>query len=145
MVANSLGHIAEFYTLTAPSKYHPVRGNGSRNRNYNNTTPREANDYLGHTFQLIRSELNRRGIRIYGVRVAEPHHDGTPHWHLLLFMQPEHQKQAREVFAHYALMEDGNEKGAKKHRFKAVTIDPKKAQQPHTLPNTSLRTSMAPT
>lgn len=60
---------------------------------------------------------------VYGFRIAEPQHDGTPHWHLLLFVGPEHRTTLRKIMRHYALQEDGNEPGAHKHRFKAVPID----------------------
>jgi hypothetical protein len=81
---------------------------------------------LPDALTLIRAELHRRGIQPYGFRVVEPHHDGTPHWHLLLFMPPEHRATVREVMRHYALQEDGDEPGAALHRFKAIAIDPDK-------------------
>jgi hypothetical protein len=74
----------------------------------------------------VRAAWARKGIDNYGFRVAEPHHDGTPHWHLMLFIPAEQEKQASEIFKRYALEEDGNERGAEEYRFKAVTIDPKK-------------------
>ena len=63
---------------------------------------------------------------MYGFRVAEPQHDGTPHWHLLLFLHPEQVTTLRAVCAHYALQSDPDEPGATNHRFKAVRIDPDK-------------------
>ncbi len=51
-------------------------------------------------------------IRAFGFRVAEPHHDGTPHWHLLLFLRPEEVEFATAVFRKHALKEDGYEPGA---------------------------------
>ena len=70
--------------------------------------------------------MHRKGIRPYGFRVVEPHHDGTPHWHLLLFMPEQHREIVRGVFRTYALLDSGNEPGAQEHRFKAVGIDPQK-------------------
>jgi len=60
------------------------------------------------------------------MRVAEPHHDGTPHWHLLLFIPKDQATIATSIFAKYALQEDGDEAGAKEHRLKTVLIDPAK-------------------
>jgi len=124
-VATQMGHAGEFYTLTSPSKYHAY-SNGKANPKFNNATPKEVNDYFNNNWKLIRSALQKKNIHPYGFRVVEPHHDGTPHWHLLLFMHPEDVKTTREVFQKYALKEDGYERGAKKHRFNATSIDPKK-------------------
>jgi hypothetical protein len=125
-VAGLLNHAGEFYTLTTPSRMHACLHNGENNPRYDGTTTLQAHEYLTHLWALIRSELNRREIRPYGFRVVEPHHDGTPHWHLLLFMPPEHTKIIREVMSRYALTDSGDEPGAKTHRFKAISIDPAK-------------------
>ncbi len=66
-------------------------------------------------------------IPVYGFRIAEPQHDGTPHWHMLLFMPPEQTEKVREIMRHYALQTDGNEPGALEHRFKAISIDKSKS------------------
>ncbi len=126
MVADLVGHAGEFYTLTTPSRMHACRHDGQPNPRYDRTTPLQAHAYLTHLWALIRAELHRRGIQPYGFRVVEPHHDGTPHWHLLLFMPPEHRATLREVMQRYALLENGDEPGALRHRFKAVAIDPDK-------------------
>ncbi|OIQ64908.1 bacteriophage replication protein A [mine drainage metagenome] len=55
--------------------------------------------------------------------MAEPHQDGTPHWHLLLFTHPDNIPQVRVIMQHYALEEDGDEPGAQEHRFKYEPID----------------------
>jgi hypothetical protein len=125
-VADQHGHCGEFYTLTTPSKMHAVLSSGSANPKYQGCTPREANEYLGHIWRLIRAELHRRGIRPYGFRVAEPHHDGTPHWHFLLFMPDQDAAVVRKIIRHYALLEAGDEAGAEKHRFTAIAIDKNK-------------------
>ena len=126
MVADQLGHIGEFYTLTAPSRMHAMLKKGGPNPRYDGTTPDKAHKHLCNIFKRIRSKLHRNGKFIYGVRVVEPNHDGTPHWHLLLFMEPSAKEHIRSVFQEYALQTDGNESGAKKHRFKAVSIDKEK-------------------
>ena len=74
-----------------------------------------------------RSKLDREGIRCYGFRIAEPHHDGTPHWHLLLFFHPDEAAQARKIARHYLWKTDSpGEPGAWRHRFNSKAIDPEK-------------------
>jgi hypothetical protein len=120
-VADTVGHVGEFYTLTTPSRFHAYHHNGKANKKFEQLTPKDAQQWLNQTWAMIRAELARQGIRPFGFRVAEPHHDGTPHWHFLLFMSPEHTKLVRKIVKKYALRE--TEKGAKKYRFKAVKID----------------------
>ncbi|WP_461552938.1 replication endonuclease [Sulfuriferula sp.] len=43
--------------------------------------------------------------------VAEPHHDATPHWHMLLFVAPEQRDRFREIIRHYALQDSPDEEG----------------------------------
>ena len=58
--------------------------------------------------------------------IAEPQHDGTPHWHILLFVEPQQIDTVKSVVTHYALQEDGDEKGAIENRCDFKLIDPKK-------------------
>lgn len=123
-IAQVKDHAAEFYTLTAPSKYHARHHvTGKVNPKYNGATPRETQKYLTDLWQLIRSKLAREEIYIYGFRIVEPHHDATPHWHALFFTDKANVKRLRDIMRSYALAEDGNEAGAAKHRFKAEPID----------------------
>jgi len=126
-IANELDHVGEFYTITCPSRMH-VRLSGSckPNPKYDDTTPEQAQKYLNKVWARIRAKLKRDNLNVYGFRIAEPQHDGTPHWHLLLFMPPEQVAKIREVIQHYALETDGDEPGAKEHRFTAITIDKSK-------------------
>ena len=119
-IADDLKHVGEFYTLTCPSR---LNKSGKPNPNYDGTTPKEAQFYLRKIWSHIRTALSNRSIPIYGIRVAEPHHDGTPHWHFLLFIEPHNRQLVRSIFRQYALKIDGDEKGAEKYRFKAVAID----------------------
>lgn len=123
-IADDLGHVAEFYTLTCPSRMHArLSKSGEANPKYDGTTPKQAQTYLTELWARIRAKLKRDDIEIYGFRVAEPHQDGTPHWHLLLFTTPEYIDTLRKIFLHYALHEDGDEAGAKERRFTCVPID----------------------
>lgn len=123
-VSKSLGHVAEFCTITCPSRMHrSYAKSGTPNPRYDGTTPREAQAYLAKMWARLRSALKRRRIEVYGFRIAEPQHDGTPHWHLLLFVHPDHIDTLRALFQHYALQTDGDEHGAKKHRFTTIAID----------------------
>lgn len=125
-IAEHCGDEGLFITLTAPSKYHAMLHQGGANPKWNGASPRETQAYLCNVWAKIRAELNRQGIKVYGFRVAEPHHDATPHWHLILYTRPEHIRAVKRIFWHYALEVDGNEKGAKRRRCTFKTIDRKK-------------------
>lgn len=123
-LANEMGLVGMFYTLTAPSRYHSTHVNsGRRNDKYRDVSPRQTQKYLCKVWARVRAKWGREGIRTFGFRVAEPHHDSTPHWHLLLFLRPEEVDYATAIFRKHALKEDGNEKGASEHRFTVTPID----------------------
>ncbi|HEU0282772.1 MAG TPA: replication endonuclease, partial [Gallionella sp.] len=126
-IASELGHIGEFYTVTCPSRMHARKStNGKPNTKYDGSTPLQAQKHLNIVLARARAKLKRDNISVYGFRIAEPQHDGTPHGHLLLFMEQRHTEKVREIIRHYALEVDGDEKGALEHRFKAVAIDKSK-------------------
>ena len=123
-IADDLGHVAEFYTITCPSRMHArLAESGKENPKYDGSTPRESQSHISTVWKRIRAKLKRDGIEVYGFRVTEPHQDGTPHWHLLVFSHPNNIPKIREIMRHYALETDGDEPGARKHRFKYEPID----------------------
>ncbi len=87
LIAEMRGDCAVFYTITCPSRFHSTLNNGRPNPTWTNTTVRQSSDYLVGMFAAFRKAMHKAGLRWYGVRVAEPHHDGTVHWHLLCFMR----------------------------------------------------------
>ncbi|UYE91955.1 replication protein [Aeromonas phage A051] len=108
--AEQQGHVGVFFTWTAPSRFHAWKtsGNGKTvdNDKYDGTTPRETCSYLAKLWSLTRAALKRNGTPVYGFRVCEPHHDGTPHWHMLLFMRPSDRNKVISTLQHYALHDD---------------------------------------
>jgi len=126
-IAIQQGHIALFLTMTCPSKYHRAYSHsGDPTPNWNGATPSDGQDYLSRTWSRIRASLDRGKIFPYGFRIAEPHHDGTPHWHLSLFIPAEHKSVLLETMQRYCFEEDGDEKGAAEHRLEIVEIDSNK-------------------
>ncbi len=122
--AKEKDHIGVLFTLTCPSRMHSALSkSGRRNPKYDNTTPIEAQSYLNNLWAKVRAKYKRDDIQIYGVRVVEPHHDETPHWHLLLFMPPQDYEAACTVLQKYALLDTPNEPGAVKRRLSTVKID----------------------
>ena len=80
--------------------------------------PRDTQRYLNKVWAQLRAQFAKRGIGFFGFRGVEPHHDGTPHWHLLMYVKPEHKDDVIHLFRKKALELDGDEFGAKKYRFK---------------------------
>lgn len=126
--AASVGDVGMFITLTTPSKYHPTRQVGKAesktvqlNHGWNETafTPKDGQRYLCRIWSLMRTAFKDNDLEVYGMRVVEPHHDGTPHWHMMLFCKPGQRKAINEIMRRYALKEDGHEKGAAKQRFES--------------------------
>ncbi len=114
-----------FITITTPSKYHPTRavGKNSPKVHFNHKwdeeayTPKDGQRYLVKLFSKIRTAFKDAGLQVYGVRVVEPHHDATPHWHMMLFTSKEQRQQVIDIMRRYAMAEDGDERGAAKNRF----------------------------
>ncbi|ENM5889942.1 replication endonuclease [Vibrio mimicus] len=108
-IATSLGLQGLFLTLTTPAQFHNSYKKGGFIGHWNGASPRDAQAYLNNVWQRIRAKLGREDIRWFGVRVAEPHHDGTPHWHLLLWVKPEEVLRVTDIFIRYAVKADMHE------------------------------------
>jgi Bacteriophage replication gene A protein (GPA) len=122
-VADKLKWEAIFATATAPSAFHPQLFHGAANPRYSGATVREAQDWLCTTWSRVRSQLDRDGVKYFGFRVAEPHHDGTPHWHMLLFVKKGMRKLLSRTLVSGWLKEYGEEPGAYRKRVTIERID----------------------
>jgi hypothetical protein len=119
-LAEDLGYQAFFVTWTTPSKYH-------RNSDkWNGSKPSETQKYLCGQWAKCRAAIKRKNIDWFGVRVAEPHSDSTPHWHLLVFTAKSDAAIMRGIMSRYAFEHDADENGALKHRFTVEEIDTSK-------------------
>lgn len=128
-IANEQGMAGEFYTITAPSRYHAVHSKGGFVSQWNGASPQDTQRYLCNVWAKTRAALSRAGIHVFGFRVVEPHHDGTPHWHMLLFMRPQDVEAVRDIICFHARIADSEElqtPHALKARFHVEPIDPDK-------------------
>lgn len=137
VIANGVGHAAQFITITCPSRMHKwVRGDdrlAKPNRKYDGTLPNAAQAYLSGQWAKFRSAARHAGLDLYGFRIAEPHHDGCPHWHMLLWHagltskgEPSVQVLHKLLRRYFLLNDSATESGAEKYRIKVEAIDPKK-------------------
>lgn len=115
-----------FTTNTTPSRFHAVlHKTGAINPRWveaGKPTPKDGQAWLCSTWAKCRAALARRGLGVFGIRVAEPHQDGTPHWHMLIWCKPGMWAAVAAIMAHYWLEDDGDEPGAQEHRFKAKAM-----------------------
>ncbi|WP_449547189.1 replication endonuclease [Lelliottia amnigena] len=127
LVAQQRGDVGIFLTITCPSKYHSNIQSGHHNAKWNHTTVAQAQQYLCRVWNRATAKLKREDLRPYGFRVAEPHHDGTPHWHALLFMPQAEVKATVAILREYFIKEDRAELGRNTGaRFKSKKMDPRK-------------------
>lgn len=113
---------AEFWTLTAPGRMHALSADGRHPVGYRGETPTDVRDYLQGVWSRVRAGLARRGIECAGLRIAEPHADGTPHYHFLILLPPSRATEAWALFAAHGLAVDPNAPGAQQHRVKREVI-----------------------
>lgn len=121
--AKAAGHEGMLVTLTAPSAFHAYTEEGRRNPLWNGSTIRDAQAWLNRMWARARAKLARLSVLYYGLRVAEPHHDGTPHWHCLLFAARRHIETLRQVLRGVWLSEFSDERGADRVRCDFTAID----------------------
>ena len=127
LIAEMRGDCSVFYTITCPSRFHATLNNGRPNPKWTSESVRQSSDYLVSTFAAFRKAMHKTGMRWYGVRVAEPHHDGTVHWHLLCFMRKKDRRSITELLRKFAIREDREELGNNTGpRFRSELIDSRK-------------------
>ncbi|WP_426991921.1 replication endonuclease [Methylomonas sp. CM2] len=105
--AKALGYSCLFLTFTAPSDHHPS------SFKYFAYTPRETLNLLNGQWNEFRTEYcKNRKIPMFGLSMIEPHKDGCPHLHKLLFCPPYLVDAIVEELSRIFLRVDGDESGA---------------------------------
>jgi hypothetical protein len=104
-IAKQRGLKPLFMTLTLPSEYHmrktTKKGLLVPNPKHNGITPKEAVKALTKMFAKLRQDRGLKELskeqRIY-FRVNEPHKDGTPHTHILMFVPVDRVERVKKAF-----------------------------------------------
>lgn len=125
--ADSAGLVGLFTTNTCPSRFHSQRKSGGKNPNYDGSTPGDAQKWLCKTWAACRAKLQREGLRVVGFRVAEPHHDGCPHWHMLLWCHAGDAAAVAAIVRAWWLKDSGSEPGAADYRVNIKAMIPGQA------------------
>lgn len=98
--------VSIFMTLTLPSEYHKMKTNKATKRliynpKYNGFSPSESIKVLTKMLSKLRHDRSLKELttktRIF-YRVNEPHKDGTPHTHILLFIPQNSVKRVEKAF-----------------------------------------------
>lgn len=124
--ADKLGYRTDLVTVTAPSRFHCVNTNGVSNMKWDESSVRTVHKYFTNSWDCVISKFHRDNIQVSGFRVVEPHHDGTPHWHFILFSSADHRESALNIIHKYFQKDSPNEKGASQHRVVVKDLSQKK-------------------
>lgn len=125
--AEEFNYQGAMITLTTPSRFHAFSTNGQPNQKWfkaGKPTAQDGAEWLSHHWGLIQSRLAKEGIKLFGFKFCEPHHDGTIHYHLAVWFKWYKQKTVLDTFRNVMLLE--KESGALKHRFNYILADKEK-------------------
>ncbi len=126
-IAGLRGDRCLMITATCPSAFHPwLKDSGAPNPLYNGSTPRDAQRWLNQHWARARAALRRKSVLYYGFRAAEPHHDATPHWHLVLYVPADQVETVKRIMGKTWLRDYPDEPGAQRYRIKFTDEDPSK-------------------
>lgn len=104
------GFKAYFITITCPSRFHRwSKGKDNQKWLQECYTPRHASAYLMQLWAQARAKLDRLEIKRYGMWGKEPHHSGTPHLHIALYVHASQAEQALQILKEYAEATDPEE------------------------------------
>jgi len=128
----TLGLMPVFSVITLQSKYHRTTAGNAPNPRWDGASVKAGAQHLTELFNDFLRLLNHQKIKHLYYWTAESHGDGTPHWNLISFIQPQDFKAfcrlLRTKFLHETRRgrDEGNanEAGANLHRVKISRIRP---------------------
>jgi hypothetical protein len=110
-----------FVTLTAPGHMHPNAG-----KRWTGESAVDVQAHLALCWARFRAWLWRvvpECRRPIGVRVVEPHQDGTPHWHLVVWVHPDHVEEfAAGLWRYFWEQHRPDERGSERVRVKIEAV-----------------------
>jgi len=93
-----------FMTITLPSEFHKYKKKGKtlvKNPKYNGVTPKDSVKVLTKMFAKLRQDRSLKELskeqRVY-FRVNEPHKNGTPHTHILMYVPADRVDRVKKAF-----------------------------------------------
>jgi hypothetical protein len=127
-IANEQGLAGEFYTITAPSRYHAVHSKGGFVGQWNGCNPRIPSviyaTYGRNVVPPFHAPVFISLGFVWWNRITMEHHTG-----MLLFMRPQDVDTVRDIICYHARIADSEElqsPQALKARFHVEPIDPDK-------------------
>lgn len=93
-------------TITCPSRMHATTSAGRDQRRrpnpkYDQTSVRESHQWAMSRWAKWRSALKRRGIEVFWCIGVQPHLDGTPHYHAMIWAAESDWAEIRRLAIHY--------------------------------------------
>ncbi|KFX11094.1 hypothetical protein KP17_16410 [Pectobacterium parvum] len=123
----SEGYDGYFLTITLPSRYHANHVDGRENRRCQVIDPRAGQAELSRIWRNIGRKFARNEIFFAGFRFVEPHHDGVPHWHAVVWFHPQQADFALKILRDRYCEQDFSEISHNPEiRFRSVPIDPER-------------------
>nr|WP_246337762.1 replication endonuclease [Azospirillum oleiclasticum] len=87
--ARRVGYVAVFVTATLPPRYHLNPRHGDAEHGDPALSPWIGAQELARRWHAALCLARQRGVNPFGVRTVEPHTDGCPHAHALLYVAPD--------------------------------------------------------
>ncbi len=123
----SEGFSGYFLTITLPSRYHANHVDGRENSRCTIIDPRAGQEELSRIWRNVHRKFARDDIFSAGFRMVEPNHDGTPHWHVLIWFRPEQAQSGLKILSdRYCAQDYQTIAHNPSVRFKYLPIDPER-------------------